>query len=317
MINVSLPDKHGYCSYGVSVDCAKTAAEVAKTVIAQVNHRMPRCLGDSFIHVSDIDVAVEVDEPPVEIAKAIPDEIDMRIGRNVAELIEDGSTLQIGAGRVPDAVAQQLRDRKNLGIHTELLCESVVDLIECGAINGLCKTMDKGKIVATLMFGGQRLYDFVDDNPMLVMKPVEYTNDNEIIRRQYKMVSINSAIQVDLTGQISAESIGDRMFSGVGGQVDFIRGATLSEGGKSIIAIPATADGGNTSRIVPYLDFGGWVTTTRPLANYIVTEHGVANLRGKSVQERVAALISIAEPKFRDELEQAARERNWLSRKFF
>lgn len=312
LINVSWPDMHGYCSYGTSVDCTKAAAETAKVVVAQLNPNMPRTLGDSFIHISRIHRAVEVAEPPIEIPPAVPTEQELRIGAYVAELVEDGSTIQMGIGGIPNAVLQQLKKARDLGVHSEMFSDGVVDLVEAGVITGACKTIHPGKIVASFIMGSQRLYEFVHDNPVVEMMPAEYTNDTSIIRRNYRMVAINSAIQVDLTGQVCAESIGYRMYSGVGGQMDFIRGAALSEGGKAIIALSSTAGDGKYSRVVPLLDAGAGVTTTRAHVQYVVTEYGIAYLRGKSVRERAAALIQIAHPKFRDELARYAFDRKWL-----
>lgn len=311
-INVSYPDDHGYCSLGVSVDCTKAAAESASLVVAQVNRAMPRTLGDSFIHISNIDHVVEVVEPPEEMPPTPPTEVEYRIGANVAELIGDGATIQTGIGGIPNAVLQQLKGARNLGVHTEMISDGVVDLVESGVITGACKAIHPGKIVATFVMGSKRLYEFVNDNPIIEMRPAEYTNDTSIIRRNSKMIAINSALQVDLTGQVCAESIGYKMFSGVGGQMDFMRGAALSEGGKAIIALPSTAGGEEYSRIVPLLDVGAGVTTTRAHVQYVVTEYGIAYLRGNTLRERAKALIEVAHPKFRDELTRYAFERKWL-----
>ena len=312
LINVSYPDEHGYCSYGTSVDCTKAATESASLVVAQLNRSMPRTLGDSFIHVTNIDYAVEVDEPPLEVPQAVPTEVENRIGAYVAELVPDGATIQVGIGGIPNAVLQQLKKARNLGVHSEMISDGVVDLVEAGVINGSCKTINPGKIVCSFMMGSKRLYKFAHDNPVLEMMPAEYTNDTAVIRRNYRMTAINSALQLDLTGQVCAESIGYRMHSGVGGQMDFMRGAALSEGGKAIIALPSTACDGKYSRIVPLLDVGAGVTTTRAHVQYVVTEYGIAYLRGSSLRERAIALIEIAHPKFRDELARYAFERKWL-----
>lgn len=311
-INVSWPDSHGYCSYGTSVDCAKAAAESASLVVAQLNSRMPRTLGNSFIHVTNIDYAVEVDEPPIEVVPTAPTETELRIGAYVSELIPDGATIQTGIGGIPNAVLQQLKKARNLGVHSEMISDGVVDLIESGVINGSCKTIHPGKVVCAFLMGSKRLYEFVHDNPVMEMMPAEHTNDTAVIRRNFRMTAINSALQVDLTGQVCAESIGYKLHSGVGGQMDFMRGAALSEGGKAIIALPSTAGNGKYSRIVPLLDIGAGVTTTRAHVQYVVTEYGIAYLRGNSLRERAVALIEIAHPKFRDELARYAFERKWL-----
>lgn len=312
LLNVSEPDAHGFCSFGTSVDCVKAAAETARTVIAQLNPQMPRTLGDSFIHVNDIDLAVRVSEPLYEIEPEPPTDVERKIGEHVAELIEDGSTLQIGIGGVPNAVLAALRDKRDLGIHSEMFSDGVLDLVEAGVITGAAKTIHRGKIVAAFVLGTSRLYRWVHDNPMVEMHPVEYTNDTDVIRRNYKMVAINSALQVDITGQVCAESLGTRLFSGVGGQMDFIRGAAQSPGGKPIIALPSTAKDGTISRIVPVLPEGAGVTTTRAHVHYIVTEYGVASLHGKSIRERAEELIAIAHPDFRDELRAWAKQHAYL-----
>ncbi len=312
LLNVSEPDEHGYCSLGTSVDCAKAAAESAKLVIAQLNPRVPRTLGDAFVHADDIDLAVRV-EQSLDVVTAEPStEVERRIGVYVADLVEDGSTLQLGIGGVPDAVLQALRDKRDLGIHTEMFSDGVVDLAEAGVVTGAAKTLHPGKIVACFMMGSDRLYRWVDDNPMVEMHPADYTNDTAIIRRNARMVAINSALQVDLTGQVCADSIGSRLFSGVGGQMDFMRGAALSPGGKPIIALPSTAKDGALSRIVTTLAEGAGVTTTRAHVHYVVTEHGVASLHGKSVRERAHELIGIAAPQFRDELRFWAQRQHYI-----
>ncbi|HNR36666.1 MAG TPA: GNAT family N-acetyltransferase [Candidatus Hydrogenedentes bacterium] len=302
LIHVTPPDEHGLCSFGVSVDIVKSAAANAKLVIAQVNPRMPRTLGDSFIHVNDIDFLVPVDMPLVEVNWAKPDETTSKIGEFVAALIEDGSTVELGIGRVPHAVLQSLKDKKHLGIHTEMFTDALIDMIEAGVIDGSLKTSDKGKVVASFCMGSQRLYDYIDNNPIFAFYPTEYVNDPFVISRQRRMVAVNVALEVDLTGQVCADSLGTKFYSGIGGQVDFNRGAARSDGGKAIIALPSTARNGEVSRIVPFLTPGAGVVTTRGDVHYVVTEFGVAYLHGKNVQERALALISIAHPKYREHL---------------
>lgn len=306
LINVSPPDAHGYCSLGTSVDAALAATTAASTVIAQLNASMPRTLGDSFIHVDDIDLAVEVDQVPYPHAAAEVGDVERRIGELVAELVPDRATIQMGIGSIPSAVAMALRGKRDLGVHTELMTDPVLDLVEAGALTGDAKEINRGKIVTAFLMGSQRLYDFVHDNPMIEMRPVDYTNDTSVIRRFRKMTAINSALSIDLTGQVSADSIGTRFYSGVGGQMDFMRGAALAPEGRAIIALPSTAAGGTISRIVPVLAPGAGVVTTRAHVRTVVTEHGVAELFGRSVPERVKALIGIAEPAFRDELAHEA-----------
>ncbi len=312
LIQVSPPDEHGFCSYGVEVGVTKTAADVADVVVAEVNPRMPRTLGDSFIHISKISHIIEVDYRLPEFRMGEPSEVQQTIGKHIAELIEDGSTLQTGIGGIPDAVLQYLGDKKNLGIHTELFSDGVIDLVDRGIINNEAKTLHPGKIVAGFLLGTQRLYDFVHDNPIVELHPTEYVNDPFLIAQNSKMISINSALEVDITGQVCADSIGPRFYSGVGGQVDFVRGAARSKGGKPIIALPATAKGDTVSRIVFQLKQGAGVVTTRNDVHYIVTEFGVANLYGKTIRERAQALIGIAHPTFREELEAQAREMNYI-----
>ena len=306
-INVSLPDAHGYCSLGTSVDAALSAVQSATTVVAQLNRAMPRTLGDSFVHVDQIDVGVEVDQPPHEHALPAIGDVERRIGEYVAELVPDGATLQMGIGSIPAAVALALRDKRDLGIHTELFTDPVLDLVEAGAVTGEAKEVNRGKIVSAFVMGSQRLYDFLHDNPMIEMRPVDYTNDTAVIRRFRRMTAINSAISIDLTGQVSADSIGTRFYSGVGGQMDFMRGAALAPEGRAIIALPSTAAGGSVSRIAPILAPGAGVVTTRAHVRTVVTEYGVAELFGRSVRERAGSLIAIAHPGFRDELEREAR----------
>jgi 4-hydroxybutyrate CoA-transferase len=307
LVNVTPPDRHGFCSLGVSVEAMHAAIRSAHLVIAQVNAGMPRTLGESFIHVDEIDLAVEVDIPPYERPVGPIGEIERRIGAFVADLVPDGATLQLGIGAIPAATALALRDRRDLGIHTEMFTDSIVDLVEAGVITGARKERNRGKIVTAFLMGSRRLYEFVDDNPMIEMRSVDFTNDTHVIRSFGTMTAINSAIEVDLTGQVVADSIGGRIYSGVGGQMDFIRGAALAEHGKAIIALPSTAAGGTLSRLVPTLREGAGVVTTRAHARTIVTEYGVAELFGRSLRERAAALIAIAHPDHREQLSAEAR----------
>lgn len=309
MVSLTPPDKHGFCSFGVSVGGTKPAALAAKMVIAQINDQMPRTLGDSFIHVSQITYAVEASSPLPEQGGGRITEVEEAIGRNCAALIEDGSTLQLGIGSIPDAVLKFLGDKKDLGIHSEMFSDGVVDLYRKGVITGAAKTENKGKMVAAFLMGSRKLYDFVDNNPDVMMLTVDYVNNPVVIARQNKMVSINSCLQVDFNGQVNSESMGTKQFSGIGGQLDYVRGASMCPEGKSILAMPSTAKKGTISRIVPVLDPGATVTTTRTDVHYIVTEYGAANLRGKSLRERARLLINIAHPKFRDELWAAYHER--------
>ncbi|GLI57092.1 4-hydroxybutyrate CoA-transferase [Propionigenium maris DSM 9537] len=302
MIQVTPPDKHGNCSVGVSVDYTKPAAESAKLLIAQMNDKMPRTMGDSFIHISDIDYIVEHSEDLTELQPPKLGDVEREIGRNCADLIEDGSTLQLGIGAIPDAVLLFLKDKKDLGIHSEMISDGVLELIREGVITNKCKTLHKGKSIVTFLMGTRKLYDYVHDNPAIEFYPVDYVNDPLVIAQNEKMISINSCIQIDLTGQICSESIGEKQVSGVGGQVDFVRGATMSRGGKSIIAIPSTAAKGKVSRIVPALDRGAIVTTSRNDVDYVVTEYGIARLKGKTLKERGRDLIKISHPDFRESL---------------
>ena len=308
LVHVSPPDRHGFCSLGVSVDVTRAAVQTARTVIAQVNPRMPRTHGDGLIHVDAIDYQVVVDEPIHEAAPGEPSAVEQAIGGHCAELVEDGSTLQIGIGAIPHATLAALADHHRLGIHTEMLSDGVVDLVERGVVTGEAKRIHPGKIVAGFALGSRRLYDFLDDNPLVAMLDMAYVNDSAVIRRNPKVCAINSAIEVDLTGQVCADSIGDRQYSGVGGQMDFIRGAALADGGKPIIALPSVTSRGE-SRIVPLLKPGAGVVTTRAHVHWVVTEHGVANLYGRNLRQRARALIAIAAPPHREALERAARER--------
>ena len=312
LISVTPPDDNGLCSFGVSVDIVKSAAANAGLVIAQVNSLMPRTLGDSFIHVDSIDALVPFDEPVIEAPVGEPDDTLRRIGQNIARLVEDGSTIECGIGRIPQALAEFLRNKKDLGVHTEMFSDWIIDLIECGAITCSKKTLNRDKIVASFCMGSKRLYDYVDGNPLFEFHPTEYVNDSHIIGQHEKMVGINVGLEADLTGQVCSDSLGCRFYSGIGGQVDFISGAAKSRGGKPIIALPSTARDETISRIVPHLTEGAGVVTTRGDVHYVVTEYGIAYLHGKSVRERALALINIAHPKFRGELIQAAKTRNYL-----
>ena len=304
LIHVSVPDKHGYCSLGVSVEATLAAIENANFVIAQVNKNMPRTFGAGIIHVSEINAFVDCNDklPGHEIAP--PSEIENKIGNHVANLIEDRSTLQMGIGSIPNAVLSRLGNHKDLGLHTEMFSDGVIDLILKDVINGNYKKVNRGRALATFLIGSQRLYDYVDDNPFIEMRASNYTNDVGVISQNPKMVAINSAIEVDVTGQVCADSIGKNMYSGVGGQMDFIRGASLSEGGKAIIALPSITNKG-ISRIVPFLKQGAGVVTTRAHVQYIVTEYGVANLYGKTIKQRIKELVNIAHPNFRESIEKS------------
>ena len=306
LVNATRPDRHGFCSLGTSVEAMHAAIRAAKTVIVQFNAAMPRTLGDSFVHVSDIDLAVEVDVPPYEHAVGRIGDVERKIGEFVADLVPDEATIQLGIGAIPAATAIALRDKRDLGIHTEMFTDAVVDLVEAGVVTGARKERNRGKIVTAFVMGSPRLYDFVDDNPMVEMRPVNFTNDTHVIRSFSRMVAINSAIEVDLTGQVVADSIGHRLYSGVGGQMDFVRGAALASQGRAIIALPSTAAGGTVSRITPALREGAGIVTTRAHVRTVVTEWGVAELFGKSIRERAEALIAIAHPDFRDELAGAS-----------
>ncbi len=312
LIQVTPPDDRGLCSLGVSVDIVKSAAENARIVIAQVNPQMPRTHGDSNIHVYDLDYLVPVDEPIIEVPPPEPSPTTREIGEYVAALVEDGSTVELGIGEIPQAVLGFLKDKKDLGIHTEMFTDGVIDMIEAGVVTGERKTLDRGKIVASFAIGTKRLYDYLDDNPKFSFNPTEYVNDPFIIAQQHKMVAINMALEIDLTGQVCSDSLGTRFFSGIGGQLDFNRGAARSLGGKAIIAMPSTARGGTVSRIVCYLSPGAGVVTTRGDVHYVVTEYGVAYLHGKSVQERALALMSIAHPKFREQLLRQAIDAKYV-----
>ena len=311
LVNATPPDSHGFCSLGTSVEAMHAAIRAAKTVVVQFNHAMPRTLGESFIHVSQIDYAIEVDVPLYERPIGPVGDVERRIGEYIADLVPDGATLQLGIGAIPTATALALTGKKDLGIHTEMFTDSVVDLVEAGVITGARKERNRGKLVAAFMMGSKRLYEFVNDNPMVEMRAVDFTNDTHVIRSFSRMTAINSAIEVDLTGQVVADSIGPRMYSGIGGQMDFIRGAGLATEGRAIIALPSMASRG-ASRIVPFLHQGAGVVSTRGHVRTVVTEWGVAELFGKSLCERARALIGIAHPDARDELAHAARERRLI-----
>ena len=314
LVQVGPPDDHGYCSFGVEVGVTKTAAQVARIVIAEVNQQMPRTLGDAFIHVSKLDYIVPVDYRLPEMRMGGTSEVAVQIAKHIAGLIPDGATLQTGIGAIPDAVLQQLADHKDLGVHTELFSDGVIDLVERGVINGERKSLHTGKLVAGFLIGTQRLYDFVDDNPIIELHPTEYINDPFVIAQNDRMVAINSAIEVDLTGQVCSDSIGARLYSGVGGQIDFIYGASRSTGGLPIIALPSTAlvHGQLTSKISALLKTGAGVVTTRSHVRFLVTEYGVAELYGKTIRQRARALINIAHPDFRDDLERQAKDLKYL-----
>jgi acetyl-CoA hydrolase len=314
LIHVSPPDEHGFCSLGTEVGVTKTAAQSARMVIAEVNPKMPRTLGDAFIHVSKLDHIVEVDYDLPSVDMAGTSELAGRIAVHVANLIPDGATLQTGIGAIPDSVLRQLIHRKHLGVHTELFSDGIIDLVERGVIDGEMKSLHPGKIIAGFMVGTTRLFKFVHDNPIIEMHPTEYVNDPFIVAQNDRMVAINSAIEIDLTGQVCADSIGPKFYSGVGGQVDMIYGASRSKGGLPIIALASTASikGQQVSKIVPMLKQGAGVVTTRNHVHFVVTEFGVAHLHGKTIRQRVKALIDIAAPEFRAELEQKAIELRWI-----
>lgn len=312
VLHLSPPDEHGYCSFGVSNDCAKTASEYSKIIIAQINPQMPRVLGDNFIHIDKIDYAVEIDEavPEFNHSRAAGDEIRVyeKIGENIAGLIEDGATLQMGIGLIPDVVLQFLKDKKNLGVHTEMFSDGLIDLIDSGVITGERKTLLPGKVVSSFVLGSKKCFEYLDDNPVFEFRPSKFVNDPFIISRNDSMISINSALEVDITGQVCADSIGTKNYSGFGGQLDFIRGTTRSKNGKPIIAFTSTAKNGTVSRIAPFLKQGAGVTTTRADVHYIITEFGIADLYGKTIRERIESLIMIAHPDFRESLEKYAFE---------
>jgi 4-hydroxybutyrate CoA-transferase len=309
MLHLSPPDEHGFMSFGVEVLASKAAAEKAQIVIAQVNEEMPRVLGDSFIHVSRVHKIVEISEELPQLERSPFTEVERKIGHFIAELIEDGSTLQLGIGGIPDAVLSALKERRDLGIHTEMVSDGVMEAIEAGIITGAKKTFHPNKVILTFILGSKTLYDFADNNPVFEAHPTDYTNHPFNVSRNENMIAINSAIEVDITGQVCSDSVGTYIYSGFGGQVDFIRGAAHSKGGKPIIALPSTAKNDEISRIVPFLKKGAGVVTTRADVKYVVTEYGVANLHGRNLQERTVALINIAHPKFRPDLIKEAKSR--------
>jgi 4-hydroxybutyrate CoA-transferase len=314
LVEVSPPDSHGFCSFGIGVDTTLTAARLARYVVAQVNDQMPRTYGDSFIHVSKIDAIVESSRPLCALQRPVITDMQVAIARNVAGLIEDGSVLQTGIGGIPDAVLPMLMDRKDLGVHSELVSDGVIPLIDAGVLTGARKNFKPRKIILGFALGTKQLFDYVDNNPIFEFHPTAYTNDPVLIARNDKMVAINSALQVDLTGQVCSDSIGTYFYSGIGGQVDFLRGSSRSKGGKPIIALSSTAKNGTISRITPMLEPGAGVVTSRGLIRYVVTEYGVAYLHGKSIRERAQALIEIAHPKFRDGLYEYCEKTKWLQR---
>jgi acetyl-CoA hydrolase len=312
LVHLSPPDNYGFCSFGVEVGLTKTPAESAKIIIAEVNQQMPRTLGDSFIHVSKLDYIVPVDYPLPEVIMGANggSEITQKIAEYISELIPDGATMQMGIGAIPDAVLNYLYEKKDLGVHSELFSDGVIDLVNAGVITNARKSIHTGKIVAGFVLGSERLYQWVDDNPLIELHPTEYVNDPFVIAQNEKQVAINSAIEVDLTGQVCADSIGPKLYSGIGGQLDFIYGASRSKGGVPIIALPSTAK--NFSRIVPMLKQGAGVVTGRNHVHYIVTEYGIADLYGKNIRQRAWALINIAHPDFREQLGNKARELNYI-----
>ncbi len=312
MVMVSPPDEHGFMSLGVETMAARAACHSARKVIVQVNEEMPRILGDSFLHVNRVDAIVEITEPLPELHPRPITEVERRIGAHVRTLIEDGCTIQMGIGGIPDAVYETLDDVKDLGIHTEMISDGAMRAIERGIVTGARKTLHPGKVIITFALGTRALYEFLDNNPFIEAHPVEYVNDPFVISQNENMIAINSAIEVDLTGQVCSDSIGTRIYSGFGGQVDFIRGAARAKGGRPIIALPSTARKGTESRIVPLLKQGAGVVTTRADVHYVITEYGIAHLFGKNLRERAEALISIAHPDFREELERSAKERGLL-----
>jgi len=314
LVQVSPPDDHGFCSLGVGIDTTMTAVKKARFVIAQVNDQMPRTYGDSFVHVNKLDGLVEVSRPLCELPTEPISDLHRAIARNVASLIDDGCTLQLGIGGIPDAVLLELGDRRDLGIHTEMLSNSAIPLIESGVINGARKTLHPRKIILGFVLGTRELFDYVHDNPVFEFHPVRYTNDPFVIAKNDRMISVNSTLQVDVTGQVCSDSIGTRFYSGFGGQVDFIRGARHSKGGKAIIAMPATAKNGSISRIVSILSPGSGVVASRGSIHYVVTEYGIAYLHGKSIRERAESLIQISHPKFRNELYDYCERTRWLQR---
>jgi len=312
LIQASLPDRHGFMSLGVSVDIVKAASEVSKLVVIQVNRHMPRVHGDGFIHIDEVDYIVHHDEPLLEYQDEPDDEVAQSIGRFVSKLVLDGDTIQVGYGSLPNAILANLKDKKDLGIHTELIGDGLVDLIKCGAVNNSRKSINRGKTIATFSMGSQETYKFLHDNPSIEFRTVDYTNDPLIIAQHDHIIAINSALEIDMTGQATAESLGSTFYSGIGGQADFMRGAVLAKRGKTILTMPATADNGTVSRIVPFLQEGAGVTLNRGDIYYVVTEYGIAYLHGKNIRERAMSLIGIAHPKFRPQLIQEAKKRHLI-----
>jgi 4-hydroxybutyrate CoA-transferase len=312
MIHCSPPDEHGFCTYGVEVGLTKPAAESARIVLAEVNDRMPRSLGDCFVHVSRLTHIVPTSYQVVEVPMGAPGELQKRIASHIADLIPDGATMQMGIGEIPDAVLLYLEDKRDLGVHTELFSDGIIDLIEGGIITNAAKTIHRGKVISGFAIGSQRLYEYMDNNPMFEFHPQDYVNDPFVIAQNAKQVALNSAIEVDLTGQVCADSLGTVFYSGVGGQLDFIYGASRSPGGVPIIALPATAKDGQVSRIVPMLKQGAGVVTTRNHVHYVVTEYGVADLFAKTIRQRVRELIAVAAPQFRAELSAFAKKQCWI-----
>jgi 4-hydroxybutyrate CoA-transferase len=312
LVHVSQPDNYGFCSFGLEVGLTKTPAESAKMIIAEVNQQMPRTLGDSFIHISKLDYIVPVDYPLTEMpmGNGETNQIIEKIASHIAELIPDGATMQMGIGAIPDAVLKYLFEKKNLGVHSELFSDGVIDLVEAGVLTNANKTLHPGKIIAVFILGTQRLYDWVDDNPLIELHPTEYVNDPFVIAQNERMVAINSALEIDLTGQVCADSIGPKIYSGVGGQLDFIYGASRAKSGVPIIALPSTAR--EFSRIVPMLKQGAGVVTSRNHVRYVVTEYGIADLYGQTIRQRAKALINIAHPQFREKLTHQAKELNYI-----
>lgn len=316
VVHTSPPDEHGFLSLGVEVVATKASAETSKCVIAQVNNQMPRTLGDSFIHISQIHALVEVDQPLPILDNIQITDTERKIGKYIADMIDDGSTLQLGIGGIPNAVLELLEGKRDIGIHTEMVSDGILQAVQKGIVTGTRKSLHPGKIIGTFILGSANLYGFVDDNPFLEMHPVDYTNNPWVVAKNDNMVAVNSALEVDITGQVCSDSIGTYIYSGFGGQLDFIRGAGAAKNGKPIIALPATAKNDQISRIVPTLKVGSGVVTTRADVHYVVTEYGIAVLYGKNLQQRARALINVAHPKFREELEKAAWERKILSHTF-
>ncbi len=314
LIQTSPPDAHGFMSLGISVDIVKAASENASLVIAQINSYMPRVLGDTFINIKDVDFAIHCDEPLLEFVDIVADDIAQKIGTFVARIVQDGDTIQVGYGSIPNAILAHLKNKEHLGVHTELLTDGIVDLMKARAIDNSRKELNRGKTVAAFCMGQHETYDYLHDNPAIEFRPVNYTNNPTVLARQKNMTAINSALEIDLSGQATAESLGKRFYSGIGGQADFMRGAILSQGGKTILALQSTAENDEVSRIVPFLQEGAGVTLSRGDVHYVVTEYGIAYLHGKNIRERAMDLIAIAHPKFREQLIEQAKERNLIYR---